>query len=317
MARYVLSRLLQAVPTLFIASILVFLVIQASPGDPARIRLGLEATPEQVAVERERLGLDEALPVRFAIWLGDALRLDLGRSFQSNRPVTEVIQTAFWYTAQLALMAGVIGIVLGLTMGILAALSRGKALDATISGISAVLLSLPSFVGGMLLILFFGVTLRVLPASGAGASGDPVSTVQHLALPAIALGLPFAAVLARFMRSALIEVLGQDHVLTARSKGLRPTTVIGQHAVRNALVPTVTIMGIGLGSLFAGTVVTETVFSYPGLGRLIISSIFDRDYPIVQAGLLLGSVVFLSMSLIVDLMYGLLDPRIGLGRGQT
>lgn len=317
MGRYALMRLLQFVPTLFVASVLVFLVIQASPGDPARIRLGLEATPEQVATEQQRLGLDEPLPIRYVIWIGDAARLDFGQSFQSSRPVTEVIATAFAYTARLALAAGALGISLGMGMGILAALSRGKAPDVAMSGLSAVFLSLPSFVSGMLLILLFAVTLRWLPASGAGNADDPISAVQHMVLPTIALGLPFAAILARFMRSALIEVLGQDHVLTARAKGLRPATVVGQHAVRNALVPTVTIMGIGLGSLLAGTVVTETVFSYPGLGRLIVSSIFDRDYPIVQAGLVLGSVVFLGMSLIVDLVYGLLDPRIAVGRAAS
>lgn len=315
MRRYFLNRLLQFLPTLFIASVVVFLVIQASPGDPARVKLGPEATPEQVAIERTRLGLDQALPVRYLIWLADAVRLDLGRSFQSNLPVTSVILDAFGYTARLALAAGVIAISLGIAAGILAALFRGRPLDIVISTLSAILLSVPSFVSGIVLILVFAVNLRWLPSSGAGGTDQTaLEGLRYLVMPAVALGLPFAAVLTRFMRAALIEAMGQDHVLTARAKGLTPVTVIGRHAVRNALVPTITIAGIGLGTLLAGTVVTETVFSYPGLGRLIVGSIFNRDYPIVQAGLILAAVVLLTMSLLVDLVYGILDPRIRTGR---
>lgn len=318
MRRYFLTRLLQFLPTLFIASVVVFLVIQASPGDPARIKLGSEASPEQVAVERTRLGLDEPLPVRYAIWLADAIRFDLGVSFQSNLPVTQVILDAFGYTVRLALAASAIAFLLGISAGILAALHRGRPLDIVISTISAILLSVPSFVSGIILILIFAVNLRWLPSSGAGSTGQsPLDGLRYLVMPAFALGLPFAAVLTRFMRAAMIEALAQDHVLTARAKGLRPLTVIGRHAVRNALVPTITIAGIGLGTLLAGTVVTETVFSYPGLGRLIVGSIFNRDYPIVQAGLILAAVVLLAMSLIVDLIYGILDPRIRTGRGRT
>lgn len=311
MGRYVLTRLAQFLPTLFIASIVVFLVIQASPGDPARIKLGPEASPEQVAIERTRLGLDEPVPVRYVIWLGDAVRLDLGRSFQSNLPVMDVVSTAFGYTVRLALAASLIAILLGISAGIAAALSRGRPLDIIISTLSAVLLSVPSFVSGIILILVFAVQLRLLPSSGAGRTGQgALDGLRYLILPAVALGLPFAAVLARFMRAAMIEALGQDHVLTARAKGLARMTVVVRHAVRNALVPTITIAGIGLGTLLAGTVVTETVFSYPGLGRLIVGSIFNRDYPIVQAGLILAAIVLLVMSLIVDLLYGFLDPRI-------
>ncbi|MCA1737102.1 MAG: ABC transporter permease, partial [Actinobacteria bacterium] len=202
----------------------------------------------------------------------------------------------------------------GLTLGIIAALNRGKRLDHAISAWAAGVLSIPSFVSGMLLILLFAVILRWLPPSGAGEPGNIMSQLRALILPALALGFPFAAILARFMRGALIEVLGQDYVLTARAKGLRSATVIGHHEVRNALIPTVTVMGIGLGGLLAGAVVVETVFSYPGLGRLVVSSIFNRDYPVVQAGLIVGSAVFLGMSLLADLTYGLLDPRIALAR---
>ncbi len=318
MGRYVLTRLLQFLPTLFIASVIIFLVIQASPGDPARIKLGPEATPQQVAIERTRLGLDEPLPVRYVIWLADAVRLDLGRSFQSNLPVTDVVFDAFGYTVRLALAASAIALTLGIGAGILAALFRGRAPDVIISTLSAILLSLPSFVSGIVLILVFAVNLRWLPPSGSGATNQTfLESLRYLALPAVALGLPFAAVLTRFMRAAMIDAMSQDHVLTARAKGLRPRTVVGRHAVRNALVPTITIAGIGLGTLLAGTVVTETVFSYPGLGRLIVGSIFDRDYPIVQAGLLLAAVVLLGMSLAVDLVYGVLDPRIRTGTGES
>ncbi len=313
MAQYTLKRLLQFLPTLVIASIFVFLVMANAPGDPARIRLGQEATEEQVAAERERLGLNDSFPERYVIWVADVARLDFGQSFQSNRSVIDEIVPAFGRTARLAAAAATIGIVLGLAFGIIAALSRGKPLDTAISAVSALLLSVPSFVSGMLLILLFAVRLKWLPPSGEGEPGDPVDALRSLVLPALALGLQFAAILARFMRGALIEVLGQDYVLTARAKGLSPATVVRRHEVRNALIPTVTIIGIGLGSLFAGTVVTETVFSYPGLGRLIITALSNRDYPVVQAGLILASAVFLAMSLLADLLYGILDPRIVAG----
>lgn len=314
MARYTLRRLVQFLPTLVIASIFVFFVMQNAPGDPARIRLGQEATEEQVEIERERLGLNDSLPERYAIWIRDVARFDFGQSFQSNRPVTDELVPAFGRTIRLGSAAAAIGIVLGLGFGITAALCRGRWIDTAISSMSALLLSLPSFVSGMLLILLFAVKLRWLPPSGAGEPGDATSALRHLVLPAVALGLPFAAILSRFMRGALIEVVGQDYVLTARAKGLEPSTVVRRHEVRNALIPTVTIIGIGLGSLFAGTVVTETVFSYPGLGRLIVTALFDRDYPVVQAGLILAAAVFLGMSLLADLLYGLLDPRIAAGK---
>lgn len=316
MARYIVKRLLQFLPTLAIASVFVFLVMQNAPGDPARIRLGLEATEEEVAAEQDRLGLNDSLPERYGVWVADVVRLDFGRSFQSDRPVTDEVVPAFGRTIRLAAVAATIGIVLGLTMGITAALSRGKLLDTAISAVSALLLSLPSFVSGMLLILVFAVKLRWLPPSGPGEPGDPGDALRHLVLPATALGLQFAAILARFMRGALIEVLGQDYVLTARAKGLSPATIIRRHEVRNALIPTVTIIGIGLGSLFAGTVVTETVFSYPGLGRLTVSALFNRDYPVVQAGLILAAAVFLGTSLLADILYGVLDPRIVSGVGS-
>lgn len=309
MVRYTLKRLLQFLPTLIIASIFVFLVMQNAPGDPARIRLGQEATEEQVDTERERLGLNDSLPQQYVVWMSDVAQFDFGKSFQTSRSVTDELIPAFGRTFRLGAAAAAIGIVLGLAFGITAALTRGRWIDTTISSMSAVILSLPSFVSGMLLILVFAVKLKWLPPSGPGQPGDVSSALSHLILPAVALGLPFAAILSRFMRGALIEVLGQDYVLTAHAKGLDPWTVVRRHEVRNALIPTVTIIGIGLGDLFAGTVVTETVFSYPGLGRLIVTGLFNRDYPVVQAGLILAAAVFLGMSLLADLLYGYLDPR--------
>ncbi len=309
MVRYTLKRLLQFLPTLIIASIFVFLVMQNAPGDPARIRLGQEATEEQVDTERERLGLNDSLPQQYVVWMSDVAQFDFGKSFQTSRSVTDELLPAFGRTIRLGAAAAAIGIVLGLAFGITAALTRGRWIDTTISSMSAVILSLPSFVSGMLLILVFAVKLKWLPPSGPGEPGDVSSALRHLILPAVALGLPFAAILSRFMRGALIEVLGQDYVLTAHAKGLDPWTVVRRHEVRNALIPTVTIIGIGLGDLFAGTVVTETVFSYPGLGRLIVTGLFNRDYPVVQAGLILAAAVFLGMSLLADLLYGYLDPR--------
>ncbi len=311
MLRQIIARTGQLVPTLFVASIVIFLVIAASPGDPARMRLGREATEAQLSRERERLGLDEPLPVRYVVWLTDAVQLDLGRSIKNNQPVTTIIVSSFTLTIRLAVAAFLVGLILGPIMGIVAALFRGRAVDVAISALSAVLLSLPSFIMGALLILVFGVMLGWLPPSGVGRTGQsPIEGLRYLILPALALGLPFAAVMTRFTRSALIEALSEDYVRTARAKGLTSYTVVVRHALRNALIPMVTIAGIWFGALLAGSIVTETVFAYPGLGRTIVGAIQGRDYAVVQGGLLLAGFLLLVMSLIVDLTYALLDPRI-------
>lgn len=313
MLRYTLSRVAQLVLMLIIGSIVIFLVIQNSPGDPALIQLGLDATPAQIAVERERLGLDKALPERYLIWLTQALQLDLGNSFSTGQPVTEVIGTALAYTTQLAVVAALLALVVGATLGVVAALRPGSRVDVAISAFAASCLSIPSFAFGTILILIVSVELGLLPPAGAGIAGQSAGeALEYTLMPALTLAVPVSAVLIRFVRVALSEAMAQDYIVTARSKGLRRSTVV-QHGVRNALIPTVTIAGIQLGGLLAGAVVVETVFSYPGLGRLTIQAIRGVDYPVVQGALLLAATIFLVLTFIVDIAYGLIDPRVRVG----
>lgn len=311
MLNYCLSRLGQLILMLVLASVVIFAVIQNAPGDPALIRLGTEATPEQVEMERVRLGLNRSLPERYAIWLGDAVRLDFGKSFSTGLPVSETIADAFAQTLKLASLAALIGLVFGTALGITAALNRGRWLDSAIAALTAVAFSLPSFALGTLLVVVFAVTLRWLPPSGLGnSSNTALDTLRFLIMPAVTLAMPFIVVLARYVRTSLIEALQQDYVTTAKAKGLSRRTIVLTHALRNALIPTVTIAGLQIGNLLAGATVTETVFSYPGLGRLIIEAVTSLDYPLVQCALLFTATVFLLCTFLVDLAYGLIDPRI-------
>ncbi|RDJ21297.1 ABC transporter permease [Bosea caraganae] len=311
MLNYCLSRLGQLILMLFLASLVIFAVIQNAPGDPALIRLGTEATPEQIEIERVRLGLNRTLPERYAIWLGDAVRFDFGKSFSTGQPVSETIADAFAQTLKLASLAALIGLVFGTALGITAALNRGNLVDNAISALTALAFSLPSFALGTLLVVVFAVTLRWLPPSGLGnSSNTALDTLRFLIMPAVTLATPFVVVLARYVRTSLIEAMQQDYVVTAKAKGLSKATIVITHALRNALIPTVTIAGLQIGNLLAGATVTETVFSYPGLGRLIIEAVTSLDYPLVQGALLFTATVFLLCTFLVDLAYGLIDPRI-------
>jgi peptide/nickel transport system permease protein len=317
MQTYIIRRLLQLLPTLFTASILIFLIITLAPGDPAAIRLGTEATPEQVEQERERLGLNSPLPVRYLIWLGDVFTLNLGNSLYTNRPVTQLIAEAFPKTAQLSLTALAVSLLIGLPLGIWAALQRDRVPDTLITGFSSLGLAIPSFWLGILLILLFSVQLRWLPPSGAGPAdlGFPAN-YRYLIMPVITIAVSNLAVFSRFMRSALIDVMAEDFVRTARAKGLRERAVIVGHALKNALIPIVTIVGIQFGILLGGAVVTESVFAYPGIGRLTVTAILNRDYPVVQATLMLVVLIFLVANTVVDLLYGYLDPRVRMARAN-
>ena len=314
MARYLVRRLLLLVPTLFLASILIFAIIQLAPGDPARMRLGTEATEEQVARERARLGLDKPIPVRYVVWLSDVARLDLGRSQVHNRPVGSLVAEAFPNTLRLSLSALLVAVVIGFPLGVLAAVRQDRGVDFFVTGFSSLGLSVPSFWLGILLILLFSVHLRWLPPSGLGAPGDTsFLNVQFLILPVITIAVSNLAVFARFVRSSMIDVLAADYVRTARAKGLAETVVVVRHGLRTALIPIVTALGIQFGTLLGGAVVTESVFAFPGIGRLVVNSILNRDYPVVQATLMLVVIIFLVTNLIVDLTYAYLDPTIKLG----
>lgn len=314
MQRFLIQRLLLLIPTLLLASVLIFAIIELAPGDPAQMMLGTEATPEQVAAERVRLGLDRPIPVRYLIWLGDVSQLNLGVSLVDDRPVTALVLEAFPNTLRLALGALVLSTLIGFPLGVLSALRQNQPIDFVITWFASLGLAVPSFWLGIMLILFFSVDLKWLPPSGAG---DPdqglLSALSFLVMPVATIAVSNLAVYARFVRSSMIDVLTADFVRTARAKGLRETAVIYRHALRNALIPVVTILGIQFGRLLGGAVITEAVFAYPGIGRLVVTSILNRDYPVVQATLMLVVIIFLLTNIVVDLSYALLDPRLNLG----
>jgi len=315
--RYLIRRLLELIPTLFLASIVIFLIIVLSPGDPALVTAGPDAKPEDVAAERVRLGLDKPLPVRYAIWLSDVAHLTLGYSLYSKRPVTQTLAEAFPQTLRLAIVSFLLSLLIGFPLGMLAALRQNSKLDSLITGFNALGLAIPSFWLGILLILFFSVQLKWLPPSGVGdPDQDVLSNLRYLIMPVITVAFSNLAVLARFLRSAMIDVLGADYIRTARAKGLRERVVVSRHALVNAMIPVVTILGIQFGRMLGGAVVTESVFAYSGIGRLSVLSILNRDYPVVQATLMLVVLLFLLINLAVDLTYGYLDPRVQLERAR-
>lgn len=304
MFRFLASRLLSAIPVLFGVSIAVFAMIHLLPGDPATIMLqGSPATAEDIEILRHQLGLDEPLHIQYINYMGRVLQGDFGTSIHTRRAVTKEIIAVFPETLKLASMAMVIAIVMGVVLGIVAALKQNTWLDTASMGIALFGVSMPNFWIGLLLILIFSVTLGWFPATGIGG-------LDHLVLPAIALGANFSAITARLVRSNLIEVLRQDYVLTARAKGLRERRVVLTHALRNALIPVVTIVGLQFGALLGGAVVIETVFARQGFGRLAVTAILAKDFPLIQGVVLFGAVIYVFVNILVDWSYVLLDPRI-------
>ncbi|GAA5338087.1 ABC transporter permease [Thermus scotoductus] len=303
MVTYALRRLLIAIPTLFGVVLLVFLMVRLAPGDPAVLLAGEFATPETLEAIRARYGLDRPLPEQFLIYLEALLRGDLGESARSRRPVLEELQTYFPNTVELASAAILVALLTGIPLGILAALRPGSGLDLGVMILALIGVSMPVFWFGLLAILIFSVELGWFPVAGKG-------TLAHLVLPAITLGVNATALLARMTRGALLEVLSQDYIRTARAKGLAERVVIFKHALRNALIPVVTVAGLEFGSLLAGAVITETIFAWPGLGQLLVGSILARDYPVVQGAVLLVATTFILVNLLVDLLYAWIDPRV-------
>jgi peptide/nickel transport system permease protein len=309
--RFIGARLLGTLPVVLILSIGVFLMLHLTPGDPVQIMLGQDADPQAIAALRAELGLDQPLPVQYVRWAGNALHGDLGRSIRTNQPVADAIVSRLPVTIELSLIALVISLVIGLPAGMLAAIRRNSLLDLASTGVALVGVSLPSFFLGILLILVFALWLRWVPPSGyTPLVQDPAMNVKQMLLPAVALGAALAGIVARLMRSSLLEVLGADYMRTARAKGLsEPASVIG-HAVQNALLPVVTVVGLQVGALLGGAILIETIFALPGIGRLAVDSIFARDFPIVQGVVLFLALVRVLSNLIADLLYGRLDPRI-------
>jgi glutathione transport system permease protein len=297
------NRALQMVPTVLGVMIAVFFFVRALPGDPARLYAGQEATLDEIVEVRERFGLDRPLPEQFARYVAQTARGDLGVSFRANRPVGDVLLRHAVPTLTLAGLAIVMAIAAGLALGIAAALQRGNLSDLAITVISILGISTPSFFLGIVLIWVFAVQLGVLPVAGA-------TSARGMVLPAITLAAASTGTIARFARSSFLEVLGEDFVRTAKAKGLAATTVRYKHVLRNALIPVVTIVGLQFGFLLSGAIIVETVFSFPGLGWLLIESITARDYPVIQALLLVFSLQFLVINLLVDVTYAAIDPRV-------
>lgn len=311
MVRYIIRRALLAVPTLILASLAIFLILHLIPGDPAVIVAGADATPAQVAAVRTDLGLDKPLAVQYAIWIGHVLRGDFGNSLIGKYPVWDQIKRAYPATLELTIGALILALLLAVPLGILAALHPRSWLDRAISAFNAFAIGIPNFLLGILLILLFSLHFAHLPVGGrVPITKDPGAGVKTLILPAVTLSLGIAAVLTRFIRSALLEVLSEDYVRTARAKGLPGAAVIRRHALRNALIPVITVLGIQIGRLLGGAVIVEAVFAWPGMGRLAVQAIVTRDYTIVQAALLLLVTAFIVVNLIVDIAYGFLDPRV-------
>jgi len=303
MSRFILQRILSLVPVLFGVSLIVFAILVFVPGDPALQVAGLDASAEDVAAIRHQMGLDRPYVVQYVYFVANALHGDFGRSIRSHRPALEELWARLPNTALLTIAAMGIAIAVGTALGVTAA-TRQYSLWDNLCMVAAMLgISVPIFWLGLMLMLAFGLGLRWFPTAGSG-------TLRHLVLPAVTLGTASAAIIARQLRSAMLEVLRQDYVRTAMAKGLPLRKVVLCHALKNAMIPAVTIVGLQFGYLLAGAVVTETVFAWPGVGRLLVDAIRFRDFPVVQATILWLAIIFSGVNLVVDLLYGLLDPRV-------
>lgn len=310
MLRFAVRRLFSLLVSLGVASVAIFLLVEMVPGDPATFMLGTGAQPETLAALRQQLGLDQSLPWRYAHWLGGVLTGDLGHSFTYKTPVTAMIVDRMRVSLPLAGLALALAVVIALPVGMFAASRRGRPGDGVVMGLTQIGIALPNFWFAMLLVLLFAVRLRWLPAGGFGGWDDPVAALRALALPAIALALPQAAILARVLRSTLIETLDQDYIRTARAKGLSRGQTLRRHALRNALIPVLTILGMQFSFLMAGAIIIENVFYLPGLGRMIFQAITQRDLIVVQSAVLVLVAAVILVTFLVDLAYALVDPRL-------
>ncbi|MFB5675291.1 ABC transporter permease [Paenibacillus terreus] len=315
MAKYLIQRVLSLLPVLLVVAVVVFLLIHLTPGDPASVILGDEASTESIAALREQLGLNLPLHQQFLAWFGNVLRGDLGDSIFMDMSVAEAFFSRVPPTLSLAILAQIIAVSLALYMGIMAARKRGTLADQAVMGISLLGISVPSFLLGLFLILIFAVEFKWLPVAGYRPLSNGLwDHLRYLLLPAIALGAMQAALIARMTRSSLIEVLSEQYIKTARAKGLQEKKIVYKHALKNAFIPILTVIGETFGTLITGAAVIETVFNIPGIGQLIISSIERRDFAVIQGSILLITITYVLLNLWIDLLYGLLDPRIKLNR---
>ncbi len=309
MQGYIVRRIFQTVYVVVALSIIVFAVVRLVPGDPAMVRLGMEASAEAIARERTALGLDRPIYVQYAIWAANALRGDFGVSWVSHQPAFAVVWEKFKLSVPLALAATLIGLGISLPLGIISGMKPYTWIDSIATTFSLVGIAIPSFFTGVVFILLFGVYLGWLPTSGYGPPGEALQ-LRYLVLPSTALGIQLAAGLTRFMRSGMLDVMNTDYIRTARAKGLAEQLVVLRHALKNALLSVVTVFALNFGALLGGAVVTEQVFRWPGVGLLLIGAIGNRDYGVVQAGVLLVALIYVLSNLMADLALGFLDPRI-------
>ncbi len=311
MLAYAIRRLLATIPVMAIVAIIVFSLLYLTPGDPAAVLAGEQASAEEIARLRLALGLDDPFHIRFGHWIVDVLQGDLGTSVFSNMPVMDLVVQRLEPTVSLTLASLAIAVLIAVPLGVVAAWQSGRVIDRMAMGFAVLGFSLPVFVLSYLLIMLLSVEWRLLPVQGYVPIAYGVGPwAQHLLLPALSLGIVNAALIARITRAAMMEILGQDYIRTARAKGLSTAVVLVRHALKNAAVPIVTVIGIGFALLISGVVVTETVFNIPGMGRLVVDAILRRDYPVIQGVILLFSLTYVVVNLLVDLSYGLFDPRI-------
>ncbi|HYM33359.1 MAG TPA: ABC transporter permease [Candidatus Cybelea sp.] len=311
MLTFIARRLLATVPVLVMVAIFVFLMLRLTPGDPAAVIGGDSATTEQVAEIRAKLGLDRPMLEQFVIWAGRGLRGDFGESFFFKKTVAELVVQRIEPTLALAVATIIIAILVAVPLGVIAAHRHGGWLDRCVMGLSVLGFSVPVFVIGYVLIFVFAVELNWLPVQGYQRIGNGFGVfAEHLVLPSITLSVIYIALIARMTRASVIEVLGEDYIRTARAKGLPQRTILIRHALRNAAIPIVTVIGIGIALLIGGVVVTESVYNIPGLGRLTVDAVLARDYPVIQAIILLFSFVYVLVNLCIDIAYSFFDPRI-------
>ncbi len=311
MWRYVVRRVVGTIPTIMLVGVCAFLLIHMVPGDPAMVMLGADATPQQIELLRKDMGLDQPLATQFLIWAGRALKGDLGRSYFLNMGVAEAILQRFPATLELSILALIIAVVIGVPLGIAAAVHQNTVYDQILMSVSLTGVSFPSFWIGLLLMLIFSVQLNILPTGGYVPLNEGFwPWLQRLILPALALGFQQMALISRMSRSSMLEVLRQDYVRTAQAKGMERKVVIMKHALLNCLTTVITVIGTSFSTLLGGAIVVETVFTYPGLGRLVVMGVQRRDYALVQGSLMFIALVCVIINLLVDLSYSAIDPRI-------
>lgn len=311
---FIIQRIAQAALTMLLASIVIFFVLRMIPGDPAYNLAGPGATAADVAVVRERMGLDRPLATQYATWIRNVLRGDLGRSYVSNFPAATLMAARLAPTLELTVATIIVIVLVGVPIGVFSAMRAGSRFDTAMTGATSIAIGIPNFWVGIMLMLLFAVQLQWLPPSGRIGPAISVGLwLKSLVLPVASLAFYHSAVLARFVRTSFLETVGKDYVRTARAKGLGPFIVNWRHALRNALIPVITILGITVGRMLGGSVIIEAVFSWPGVGQLIVQSLLNRDYAVVQGCLLLFIATFVAVNLVVDLLYAVVDPRLSVG----